>query len=178
MSTPIIQNLIPSLRETVFKHLQSYLGGEGELSSIQESLEFWWDRTRDKEHPDLPMWQDVPTADRDQLFDAWHDAMEEFWRERLTKSDPVTSPLPVSVAPAASLSPEVVKEALEGLIRYVESQGCSHEDTHRGGSIWTICSTCGMKWADDEGGMPSHFPEPKPVQIARDTLSKLNSALA
>lgn len=91
MSTPIIQNLIPSLRDTVFKHLQSYLGGEGELSSIMESLEFWYDRLRDKEHPDLPMWQDLPSNEQDQLFDAWHAALEDFFRQRLTQSDPPTS---------------------------------------------------------------------------------------
>jgi predicted amidohydrolase YtcJ len=31
---------------------------------------------------------------------------------------------------------------------------CQHEDTYRGGSIWEICSACGMKWADDMGGKP------------------------
>lgn len=107
MSTLIIQNLIPSLRETVFLHLKAYLTGAGELSNIYESLEFWYDRIRDSLHPDLPQWQDVPSNEQDQLFDAWHAAMEDFWRERLTKSARQTSALPISVPVAA---PSLFKE--------------------------------------------------------------------
>jgi hypothetical protein len=92
--TVIIANLIPRLRETVAQHLKAYLGGEGELSSILESIEFWYDRIRDKEHPDLPMWSDLSSRDSDQLFDAWIEAVEDFWKARLTKSAlPIATPV-------------------------------------------------------------------------------------
>jgi hypothetical protein len=112
--TVIIANLIPRLRETVAQHLKAYLGGEGELSSILESIEFWYDRIRDKEHPDLPMWSDLSSRDSDQLFDAWIEAVEEFFRQRLA--------LPVSSHAEASLQvtgsdcvtlPRVVVEEVE-----------------------------------------------------------------
>lgn len=41
-------------------------------------------------------------------------------------------------------------EALE----HADRQICYHEETHRGGAIWTICDQCGAKFADDEGGVP------------------------
>lgn len=103
MNTPIIANLIPRLRETVTQHLQTYIGGEGELSSIQDSLEFWWDGIRDRDFPDLPMWSDLPAPDRDALFDAWIEAVEEFFAlRRKAGGDPVASSLPVSVAQEVS----------------------------------------------------------------------------
>lgn len=46
----------------------------------------------------------------------------------------------------------VLTEALDNAIKEIERNTCTHEDTHRGGAIWTICEGCGMKWADDEGG--------------------------
>lgn len=50
----------------------------------------------------------------------------------------------------------LVKRALD----YADRQICRHEDTHRGGAIWTICSHCDQKWADDDGGFkPSSWPE-------------------
>jgi iron complex transport system substrate-binding protein len=42
-----------------------------------------------------------------------------------------------------------------------------HEDTYRGGSIWTICSACGMKWADDNGrGGFVPYQTPKAIEDA------------
>lgn len=38
------------------------------------------------------------------------------------------------------------------LLAEVEAEQCEHEQTHRGGAIWTICDDCGQKWADDRGG--------------------------
>lgn len=125
MSTPIIQTLIPNLRQTVQEHILAYLEKGGELSSIHDSLEFWYDRYRDTMAPELPMWQDLPTPDKDQLFDAWIAAMEDFFRQRLTKSDPVVTlssdriPAPVTFeiwwdANKGGIAPEPYFYALNG----------------------------------------------------------------
>ena len=45
-------------------------------------------------------------------------------------------------------------EAAEAVLRRDEKNTCLHEETTRLGSIWIKCTMCGMKWADDEGGMP------------------------
>jgi hypothetical protein len=70
---------------------------------------------------------------------------------------------------------EECRDTITALVSHIEMQTCSHEDTHRGGSIWTICSACGMKWADDEGGMPDSFPSPTVVLKAESLLKKLNA---
>ena len=57
------------------------------------------------------------------------------------------------------------------LIQHIELETCLHEDTYRGGTIWTICKDCGMKWADDEGGFVPH-EYPKAVQEAFDVFMK------
>jgi hypothetical protein len=60
---------------------------------------------------------------------------------------------------------------LEKCIDHIDRNTCEHEDTYRGGAIWTICRGCGMKWADDEGGfMP--YQEPKWLTAARAALHK------
>lgn len=61
---------------------------------------------------------------------------------------------------------------VEELIRYVERNECQHEDTYRGGSIWTICRECGRKWADDQGGFKP-YEEPKEISAARSALLAL-----
>lgn len=61
--------------------------------------------------------------------------------------------------------------ALEDLLKYADMNTCRHEETHRGGSIWTICDQCGQKWADDEGGMP-RYEEPPAIASARKVLSE------
>lgn len=61
------------------------------------------------------------------------------------------------------------REALRGLIDHVDCETCTHEETHRGGHIWTICDCCGRKWADDEGGFVPHQDAPA-VAIARATI--------
>ncbi len=59
----------------------------------------------------------------------------------------------------------------DALIRYAEKRTCLHEDTYRGGAIWEICSDCGMKWADDEGGKPKNTGSyPKEIEDARTLL--------
>ncbi len=61
--------------------------------------------------------------------------------------------------------------ALEGLLQYAEQSECRHEETHRGGAIWTICDGCDRKWADDRGGFVPYV-EPEPIAWARTILSK------
>lgn len=46
------------------------------------------------------------------------------------------------------------KRLANDLLREIERQTCTHEETHRGGFLWEICDSCGAKWADDEGGKP------------------------
>lgn len=62
--------------------------------------------------------------------------------------------------------------ALEDLLKYADMNTCRHEETHRGGTIWTICDQCGQKWADDEGGMPA-FEEPQALKSARKILEEV-----
>jgi hypothetical protein len=59
--------------------------------------------------------------------------------------------------------------ALEGLIRHVERESCLHEETHRGGAIWTICDGCGREWADDKGGFVP-YSEPIALAVAKQVL--------
>lgn len=54
-----------------------------------------------------------------------------------------------------------LRQALADLLRYTERQTCMHEETYRGGSIWTFCCGCGKKWADDEGGFIPYTPSPE-----------------
>jgi ribosomal protein L37AE/L43A len=51
--------------------------------------------------------------------------------------------------------------ALEALVRYASRNECAHEETRRGGAIWTICQGCGRKWADDEGGFKPYVAPPE-----------------
>ena len=68
--------------------------------------------------------------------------------------------------------PEIMS-VLQDVTDYAARNVCLHEETHRGGVIWTICDQCGMKWADDEGGVPENAHElPEPVKRAYDILSK------
>lgn len=59
---------------------------------------------------------------------------------------------------------------LRALLDLYDKNTCIHEDTTRGGSIWTICQGCGRKWADDEGGFQPHVDPPE-VQAARALLN-------
>lgn len=63
----------------------------------------------------------------------------------------------------------------KSLLNYAEQQHCLHEETHRGGAIWEICDSCGMKWADDEGGKPANAHDmPKPLGDARRFFESLS----
>lgn len=59
---------------------------------------------------------------------------------------------------------ERLRGALSKLLRFAEGQICLHEETYRGGVMWTICAICGCKWADDEGGFK---PAKEPQEITR-----------
>ena len=66
-----------------------------------------------------------------------------------------------------------ILQALKDVTEYAAVNTCVHEETYRGGTIWEICSQCGMKWADDEGGKPDDAHElPGPIRKAYDILDK------
>lgn len=67
--------------------------------------------------------------------------------------------------------PDEWRTLVVDLLRFAENHICTHEQTHRGGTIWEICDYCGAKWADDEGGKPE-FEWPEVVTRACDMLSK------
>jgi hypothetical protein len=70
-------------------------------------------------------------------------------------------------------------EALEAVARKAlydwDRNTCTHEDTHRGGLIWTICDGCGRKWADDEGGFQP-YSDPPGIAGLRAALDALPAA--
>ena len=71
---------------------------------------------------------------------------------------------------------EALREKNKKLVRALGSflrnyKPCTHEETHRGGTIWTICDACGQKWADDEGGFQP-YAEPQWISNARTLLTE------
>jgi hypothetical protein len=62
-------------------------------------------------------------------------------------------------------------QVLKDLLDHVDKETCVHENTHRGGILWTICDDCGRKWADDEGGFVPHQDAPA-VAKARTALNQ------
>ena len=62
---------------------------------------------------------------------------------------------------------EALAAALSKAIEEIDHNTCTHESTHRGGAIWTICDDCGRKWADDEGGFQP-YEEPAWLTEARE----------
>jgi hypothetical protein len=61
------------------------------------------------------------------------------------------------------------EEALAALLKWADAHVCHHDETKRGGTIWTICCDCGKRWADDEGGFKP-FEEPWEFVRARRAL--------
>lgn len=59
------------------------------------------------------------------------------------------------------------------LLRYAYKHECLHEDTYRRGTNWTICSACGRKWGDDEGGFVP-YKEPEVLSEADQFLCEFN----
>lgn len=68
-------------------------------------------------------------------------------------------------------------KALQEVTKLASSYICAHDETYRGGAIWEICSLCGAKWADDEGGKPT-FKWPKAIIYANEALALPNDATA
>lgn len=62
------------------------------------------------------------------------------------------------------------------LIKYAEINTCPHEETRRGGAIWTICDGCGMKWSDDEGA-PKPHQTPFEIVSAEKMIKSLETIL-
>ncbi|QIN95288.1 hypothetical protein DLP3_125 [Stenotrophomonas phage vB_SmaS_DLP_3] len=62
------------------------------------------------------------------------------------------------------------RAVLADLLKLVDRETCTHEETHRGGAIWTICDSCGRSWADDKGGFVPHEDHPA-VAAARKYLA-------
>lgn len=60
---------------------------------------------------------------------------------------------------------------LEVFLEKDQLETCRHEETHRGGVIWTICDQCGKEWADDQGGKPE-FVYPETWTKAEKLLAK------
>ncbi len=65
-------------------------------------------------------------------------------------------------------------EASRIALDYYDRNACPHENTHRGGFIWTICDDCGKKWADDEGGFVA-YSDPPHVAELRDAITALDA---
>lgn len=72
--------------------------------------------------------------------------------------------------PQAAQVPAAWVAMVTELVRHIEGETCTHEETYRGGAIWEICRECGAKWADDEGGKPE-FTWPACVEAANAMLA-------
>lgn len=66
--------------------------------------------------------------------------------------------------------------ALLGAIQEYSRNVCEHEETKRGGAIWTICCQCDTKWADDRGGFQP-YKEPERITTAWAVLHDLEAEL-
>ena len=75
--------------------------------------------------------------------------------------------LALAAAPVAE--PADIMKTLRNLLDYAERQICPHDETYRGGGIWTICRSCDRMWADDLGGFKPD-PVPPAILAARHAL--------
>ena len=64
----------------------------------------------------------------------------------------------------------ILHKLLTDLLEEVDRNICTHEETHRGGSIWTICDHCDKEWADDRGGFEPYVDQPA-IAAAREFLA-------
>jgi len=72
------------------------------------------------------------------------------------------------------ISKQRVLSILEEITDYAVMHTCLHEETHRGGVLWEICSECGARWADDEGGKPDDAHDlPKELKDAYDLIEEI-----
>ncbi len=67
-------------------------------------------------------------------------------------------------------------DALDAASSAIVAGICFHENTHRGGVLWTICDDCGQKWADDRGGFKKPTM-PKGYAQAQQAASAIRAAL-
>jgi hypothetical protein len=63
----------------------------------------------------------------------------------------------------------LLEASLKDMFAHYDRETCTHEETYRGGAIWTVCSRCERKWADDRGGFIP-YTEPLFVSCARQLL--------
>lgn len=70
----------------------------------------------------------------------------------------------------SNIKKSIAKNIVKDLLREYDRNTCQHEEKYRGGAIWTICSQCGAKWADDEGGFKPYVDPPAVVR-ARDFVN-------
>lgn len=68
---------------------------------------------------------------------------------------------------------KALTESLNWAVNKIEMETCTHETTHRGGGIWTICDDCLQSWADDRGGFKPYVDPPELVR-ARDLLDRFS----
>lgn len=64
-----------------------------------------------------------------------------------------------------------LRRSLRKMLDHYDRNTCRHEETHRGGVLWTICDGCGEEWADDRGGFKP-YEEPEFVSEARALLRR------
>lgn len=79
---------------------------------------------------------------------------------------------------ASQQPPDPVAELLaaaRALISLYERDTCQHENTYRGGILWTICDDCDRKWADDEGGFKP-YSDPAEIVNARAAIAAVEKA--
>lgn len=67
------------------------------------------------------------------------------------------------------LQETAARDHLLEVLSIFDKNTCTHDETYRGGSIWTICHECGMKWADDKGGFKP-YEDPPEIAAAREFL--------
>lgn len=100
------------------------------------------------------------------------DSFGKPWRVGADKSGRIfyrVEHVPADAAPS-SVATDDARAVLQDLLDHVDETTCTHESTHRGGAIWTICDNCDAKWADDRGGFKPHEDAPA-VARARAMLA-------
>lgn len=93
---------------------------------------------------------EVQTADEKTIASCWHEHADG---AQITVTGVLACGLEESAANARLIAsaPDLLA-ALKELLAETEANTCQHESLTRGGAIWTICTDCGRKWADDDGG--------------------------
>ena len=75
---------------------------------------------------------------------------------------------------AADASKRELLAALKALLERDVRNTCQHDNTSRGGAIWTICDHCDAMWADDKGGKPN-WRDPPEWTRARAAINRAES---